>query len=369
MRKRHSRKAFLRNRRRLQKQEDNPPQTEHQFSHGRRIQYRCDRRFPRIRFMHQLQLAQGHPQSGGHTLHQVVYLGSDLLLHYERNSGRYALLSFMRCRPADGSADSALTNATVDAPAPRCAISTTPLASGTLKPGAIHSYLGDGYLLAHFPHIEDAYELVRVVRPDDGRFYATSPPADDSAAHNQTRVAVGDDAKSFGASTSITSSSGRTLPAAAAGAYRLERESGGRLPVLGSFSHDGRRQRRLTSLHDGKLLDYDKEDGSYRLMRLRHQPGSSARFETLSSGTLPSGALSGCAAHTSSVACLRAGGAQCGWCQASGTCVRGDTWGPCQRVPCMQPSCGLWHSPVGTFMPSDSEPTQQRENATSPPAV
>ena len=91
-------------------------------------------------FTHQL-------SAGAHALHELTYLGSDLLLHYERNSGRYALLSFTRCPPMGA-------NGSVDASAPRCAISDNPLASGTLVAGAIHTYLADGYLA-------DGYLLAR----------------------------------------------------------------------------------------------------------------------------------------------------------------------------------------------------------------
>ncbi len=154
--------------------------------------------------------------------HSVVYLGRELLLHYERLSGRYSLLRFTRC--ANGTATAPpLPNA----PPLRCGLSA-PLAEGTLAAGAYHTYAGADVLLSYLPHAGGAYELRRVVRAAAGAAAA---------------------------------------PAADAPTPRLARLSGGAFAFHGSWSTDARRHR-LTAAHAGAVLDYDKEDGSYRLLQL-----------------------------------------------------------------------------------------------------
>ena len=83
-----------------------------------------------------------HTLSGrtrGRGSHELTYLGSDLLLHYERATGGYELLLFTRCGSSAGGS-SAAGNAT----SARCGISA-PVATGTLPAGAHHSYLSGGY--------------------------------------------------------------------------------------------------------------------------------------------------------------------------------------------------------------------------------
>ena len=121
------------------------------------------------------------------------------------------------------------------------------------------------------------------------------------------------------------------------------------------------------------MLDYDKESGEYRLLDLLTPSGvrsgltqssSLARagallFKTVSSSAIPRAAGGGCAAYTTSHSCLDASarmGGSCGWCQASGMCVRGDPWGPCRRSACegAHAACGVWHSTSGVLGAVDS---------------
>ena len=276
-----------------------------------------------------------HTLSGrgrGKGSHELTYLGSDLLLHYERATGRYELLTFTRCGGGASEADGG--NATAmpvtgdgNATQPRCGIASSPVAHGSLPAGAYHSYLGGGYVMSYLPRAA-GYELLKLDRPD----------------------------------------------ASVAGelAYSLERVGGGPIDLSGSWSRDSRRHR-LLPLHGGLMLDYDKESGEYRLLDLLTPSGvrsgltqssSLARagallFKTVSSSAIPRGAGGGCAAYTTSHSCLDASarmGGSCGWCQASGMCVRGDPWGPCRRSACegAHAACGVWHSTSGVLGAVDS---------------
>ena len=277
-------------------------------------------------FQHQLTAPGGAAALGANSIHELSYLGGDLLLHYERGSGHYAILAFSRCAPPNGTV--------AKGGAPRCGVAPTPLATGTLPSGAHHTYLGGDLVLAYLPHSAGSYEMLKVQRNSSG--------------------------------------GGGGTAAAVATHARLERVGGGKLPIAASWSQDGRRHR-LLSVHSGLLLDYDKEEGTYRLLDLLHQPeplgvssgvgpagppasaqltaASPLRHSVRAAGTLPAGAASGCAAHQTSYECLGASGRgeQCGWCQASGRCVRGDPWGPCRRAECAAAdgACGMWHSPAG----------------------
>ena len=100
-----------------------------------------------------------HTLSGrgrGKGSHELTYLGSDLLLHYERATGRYELLTFTRCGGGASEADGG--NATAmpvtgdgNATQPRCGIASSPVAHGSLPAGAYHSYLGGGYVMSYLP--------------------------------------------------------------------------------------------------------------------------------------------------------------------------------------------------------------------------
>ena len=145
-------------------------------------------------------------------------LGSDLLLHYERATGRYELLTFTRCGGGASEADGG--NATAmpvtgdgNATQPRCGIASSPVAHGSLPAGAYHSYLGGGYVMSYLPRAA-GYELLKLDRPD----------------------------------------------ASVAGelAYSLERVGGGPIDLSGSWSRDSRRHR-LLPLHGGPVLDCGRE--------------------------------------------------------------------------------------------------------------
>ena len=277
--------------------------------------------------------------------HELTYLGQDLLLHYERSTGRYALLTFRRgCDAPSAAADA---NATARASlAPRCALSA-PLSRGKLPVGAYHSYLGGDYVLAFLPRrTGGTFELYRVSRSDDDR--APAPELVGDAASGEAVTAA---------------------PPSAPPSPVLERVGGGTLNLNGSFT-DSARRHRLLPLHGGLLLDYDKESAAYRLLDLMTPSGvrtertpseassraGSILFSTLSARTIPSSATEGCAALTTVSACQGAASAEgCGWCQASGRCVRGDAWGPCRRAACSgeNAGCGAWHSPAGSIRQTD----------------
>jgi hypothetical protein len=281
-------------------------------------------------------------QPGHAAIHELTYLGRELLLHYDRTSGRYAVLRFEGCA----------LNATGALPR-RCALSA-PLARGTLPAGAQHTYLGSGWLLAYHPHGAASYEVLRIRR-------AAEPSPTGARANGTASAANG------GAAVGI----------------QLERVSAGTWPVAGSWSDDGRRHR-LLGLHEGMLIEYDKETAAFRLLDLQPdgvetateatsvaEPSSaeseaapltvtregSLRYVVLNAGVMPSSATSGCGKHTDSFTCLRASleGKACGWCQANGRCVRGDAWGPCRRSACVggPVACGVWHSPAGTLAAID----------------
>ena len=137
-------------------------------------------------------------------VHELVYLGQELLLHYERSRGRYSLLNFTRCSH-DGATDH------------DCALSA-PLANGSLAPGEYHTYLGFDLVLAYAPRDGGRYAVLRLLRPGGGE-----------AAANLSR-------------------SGAPLVEVAAGHLHFER----------SWSADPARHR-FVALREGQLLDYDKE--------------------------------------------------------------------------------------------------------------
>ena len=265
--------------------------------------------------------------------HELTYLGQDLLLHYERSTGAYAFRSFTR--------DCGGKNESSTGEAPRCGLSA-PLATGSLPLGAHHSYLGSGHVLAFLPHSGGSYELYKVNRPD----------------------------------ANATSS-----------APSIVRVSGGAISLNSSFTHEAVRHR-LLPLHNGLLLDYDKESAQYRLLDLMTTVGvrsglsaadatnraGSLLFAPLATSTIPASATDGCAAYGTSATCLGASAQLgCGWCQASGRCVRGDPWGPCTRANCVaaQAACGMWHSPSGVIQPTDPSAvsTSASPNLVSPPAL
>ena len=93
------------------------------------------------------------------SVHELVYLGQDLLLHYERTQGRYALLNFTRCSH-DGATDH------------DCALSA-PLANGSLAPGEYHAYLGFDLVLSYAPRDGGRYAVLRLLRPGSGE---AAPP-------------------------------------------------------------------------------------------------------------------------------------------------------------------------------------------------
>eukprot|EP00900_Chrysochromulina_parva_P023956 jgi/Chrpa1/6194/Chrysochromulina_OHIO_Genome00017434-RA len=114
-------------------------------------------------------------QPGHAAIHELTYLGRELLLHYDRTSGRYAVLRFEGCA----------LNATGALPR-RCALSA-PLARGTLPAGAQHTYLGSGWLLAYHPHGAASYEVLRIRRaaepsPTGARANGTASAANGGAA-------------------------------------------------------------------------------------------------------------------------------------------------------------------------------------------
>ena len=222
--------------------------------------------------------------------HELTYLGQDLLLHYERSSGDYALLTFSR---------SCGGNATEAIP-PRCGLST-PLVKGRLPPGAYHTYLGGDQILAYLPiGSYGGYELYSLTR-------------------NGTE------------GTSI------------------ERVGGGTFSLTGSFSDEPRRHR-LMALQNGLLLDYDKETSEYRLLDLNLTKATSLDqagdllYTSLAESNIPASSTDGCASHATSASCLDS--PKCGWCQSSGRCIRGDAEGPCKRAACSPDHfpCGAWHS-------------------------
>ena len=146
-------------------------------------------------------------------VHELVYLGQELLLHYERSRGRYSLLNFTRCSH-DGATDH------------DCALSA-PLANGSLAPGEYHTYLGFDLVLAYAPRDGGRYAVLRLLRPGGGE-----------AAANLSR-------------------SGAPLVEVAAGHLHFER----------SWSADPARHR-FVALREGQLLDYDKKEGHYRVLQL-----------------------------------------------------------------------------------------------------
>ena len=206
-----------------------------------------------------------------------TYLGQDLLLHYERSSGEYALLTFSR---------SCGGNATEAIP-PRCGLST-PLVKGRLPPGAYHTYLGGDQILAYLPiGSYGGYELYSLTRN-------------------------GTDGTS------------------------IERVGGGTFSLTGSFSDEPRRHR-LMALQNGLLLDYDKET-RVPLLDLNLTKATSIDqagdllYTSLAESNIPASSTDGCASHATSASCLDS--PKCGWCQASGRCIRGDAEGPCKRAAC-----------------------------------
>ena len=239
-------------------------------------------------------------------VHELTYLGQELLLHYERSRGRYSLLNFSRCSH-DGATDH------------DCALSA-PLANGSLAPGAYHAYLGFDLVLSYAPRDGGRYSVLRLLRPGGGEASTTAP-------HGAPLVEV------------------------AAGHLHFER----------SWSADPARHR-FVALREGQLLDYDKEEGHYRVLQLDPldlADGMVGELRyTLSSGgagKVPIDETDECSVHASASSCLMAAqvGGRCGWCQAAATCRRGDVRGPCARGNCQAPpeGCGLWHTPVARVYP------------------
>ena len=192
-----------------------------------------------------------------------------------------------------------------------CGLSA-PLARGALGAGEHHTYLGDDLVLSWRPRAGGRYEIRRVERHPDG-----------------------------------------------GGA--LARLVEGTLDLRASWSADALRHR-LVSLRGGEIVDYDKETGEYRILRLADvaaagganassaASGSALRLSAVGGGTLPQSAEDECTVHTTSDACLAASqlGGKCGWCQSAGECRRGSPWGPCKRSLCNSPaSCTPWHTAAG----------------------
>ena len=176
-----------------------------------------------------------------------------------------------------------------------CGLSA-PLARGALGAGEHHTYLGDDLVLSWRPRAGGRYEIRRVERHPDG-----------------------------------------------GGA--LVRLVEGTLDLRASWSADALRHR-LVSLRGGEVVDYDKETGEYRILRLADvaaadganassaASGSALRLSAVGGGTLPQSAEDECTVHTTSDACLAASqlGGKCGWCQSAGECRRGSPWGSVQTL-------------------------------------
>ena len=140
-------------------------------------------------------------------VHELVYLGQELLLHYERSRGRYSLLNFTRCSHDLSPGD--------------CALSA-PLANGTLPAAHHHAYLGFDLLLSFAPRDAGKYTLYKLHR-------GGAPSGSESAA--------------------------AALPAEAP---RIEQVATGAISFDQSWSADPARHR-FVALREGQLLDYDKE--------------------------------------------------------------------------------------------------------------
>ena len=138
------------------------------------------------------------------SIHELVYLGQDLLLHYERSEGRYALLNYTRCSH--------------DLSPAGCALSA-PLASGRLAPGEYHVYLGFDLVLSYAPRDQGRYAVLRLLRAAPGE------------------------------------------PWGAGGKGALVQVATGHISFEKSWSKDPARHR-FAALREGQLLDYDKEEGA-----------------------------------------------------------------------------------------------------------
>ena len=246
----------------------------------------------------------------------------DLLLHYERTKGNYSLISYSRCSH--------------DLSPGGCALSA-PLAHGSLAPGEYHVYLGFDLLLSYAPREGGRYSVHRLFRGEHkGAVNGTeatgwhSPPNVSSAPRAAGLVQV------------------------ATGTFSFDL----------SWSADPARHR-FAALREGQLLDYDKEEGDYRVLQLDPIDMSDGmagelRYTVASGGAgrVPIDASDDCSVHTTASACLQAAQltGKCGWCQAAATCRRGDARGPCARGNCQAPpdGCGLWHTPAARVAPDNN---------------
>ena len=232
-----------------------------------------------------------HTLSGrgrGKGSHELTYLGSDLLLHYERATGRYELLTFTRCGGGASEADGG--NATAmpvtgdgNATQPRCGIASSPV-------------------LRFAPRRRLPFLPRRRVRDELPSVAAGTRAADRPDASVAGELA-----------------------------YSLERVGGGPVDLSGSWSRIPAAT--ASAAHGGLMLDYDKESGEYRLLDLLTPSGvrsgltqssSLARagallFKTVSSSAIPRrGRRLRRVHHLHS--CLDASarmGGSCGWCQAT----------------------------------------------------